>query len=1234
MTSPDLSNEASLRKGDLIPDHALTGREPDEFKHTEIAERVAELVTTADPPLNVALFGPWGSGKSSFATLLKRALSSREMKTVVIVYDAWKYSGDALQRTFIAETASQLGIDDAYFTSQLAQSVEKAQIDYKQSSKDQRNAHLWWVWRLVIPVVVAVVAVGIAGIGLVSYLANKSISRELLSHAWLIGGPLLVALVVAVLKPLADTAMLKSTEGPPSEEGFEKRFKDLLAKAVRDNSYTRFIFFIDELDRVAPRDVVKTLGVIKNFLGQKNAVFVVAADKQVLERAFTKLPQATPTNEDEPYYSSASEFLDKIFQHQLTLPPLRGPSLFRFAHDLVADRSGGVWAELKEAQPDAALLDSVLYVLIPSHVRSPRRVKVLLNNFATNARIGQARGIDWIAKSREIAKLTVLQTEFPLLAADLDIEPRLPKLILNSSGYVLSDRTQRLLARHAVGPADSPTPPAGEGLAPGPDETAVSAVATPTTLAGSAEEGTLVGQTDTLLVPAADKPKLVGVQREDLRRYLTRTEQIPDPSRQLLFLEPGGAAEGLADPELGELLEAEAIDNPQAVVDAARGRAKDEQQAIVRVLAGMSEQAYAEERSNIVTALLDVVRLLDLDLGPTLGAASSAVGAFARTQGLQERQLVGALRVGIAAARVRGDRTLRDTVLNDDRLFTDEDRVRALAMLLDDLPPKAVERTHEAVGEFLDKTSDVLTEPLKGVSPEAASALVKATRAPLQAIVKAAALEDAQALMADLFGALDDRVTDAAEARIELMWNLEGAETDATYESIAAHAEAALAAVGAQQSTNSVGLKALGLAPASDWELWLPWLDASAPPYDAQRQMAEVALIRVVGLLPQANEDELNIALALAPKAAAVARLTDDDITSPLTTTIQGALHTLAWWVGGGDFLRQEKIHAIIREVGDAVGPSAVSTWADIRYADLVRGIGNAGMTAIVYQAVANWPSGLKTEHLRDLATRLAAAPLSGDETTDIELMAARTQLWIEALALGEDVNAAPYAITLGQISAATRPATDRAREIFRAWLLRARLSSDDLLKVISALDRPPAPLEADTLREWFEALGSSVKRTEFLTFLAEAGGQPLGWMRAAVSPTPPDYAEEVVAHSIASSAMKAPRAEERRAAVDTLLALNPSSAASQAVVGDLIIWLLERKQKVDFDIALAALGALGSKHGMGRKIGDAFRKASESLDKKIPGRDRARFEQARIVLGQSYFDGPKRKGLKGIFGR
>ena len=174
------------------------------------------------------------------------------------------------------------------------------------------------------------------------------------------------------------------------------------------------LFFIDELDRCPQAQVVETLAAIRNYFEAPNCIFVVAADRQVLERAFRALPYPNPGDGENPYYGSASEFFDKIFQYQIPLPPLRGDTLLRLANDLVAEKSNGIWADLRQA--DGGLpLRQVLFALIPSHVRSPRRVKVLLNAFATNVRIAAARGLPWLPRAREIAKLTALQTRVPTI---------------------------------------------------------------------------------------------------------------------------------------------------------------------------------------------------------------------------------------------------------------------------------------------------------------------------------------------------------------------------------------------------------------------------------------------------------------------------------------------------------------------------------------------------------------------------------------------------------------------------------------------------------------------------------------------------------------------------------------------------------------------------------------------------------------------------------------------------
>lgn len=67
-----------LTLADLIPDEPLSrtsgGRIPssmDTLNHGATARRVAELVATSKGHLNFALFGPWGSGKSSYYGLVE-----------------------------------------------------------------------------------------------------------------------------------------------------------------------------------------------------------------------------------------------------------------------------------------------------------------------------------------------------------------------------------------------------------------------------------------------------------------------------------------------------------------------------------------------------------------------------------------------------------------------------------------------------------------------------------------------------------------------------------------------------------------------------------------------------------------------------------------------------------------------------------------------------------------------------------------------------------------------------------------------------------------------------------------------------------------------------------------------------------------------------------------------------------------------------------------------------------
>ena len=85
----------------LVNDRELGPTDLDRFRHEDIVEQLADLTTQVTTPANVALYGPWGSGKSSIASHFEAELTRRKADVRYARYDAFKYAQLPLQRHFI-----------------------------------------------------------------------------------------------------------------------------------------------------------------------------------------------------------------------------------------------------------------------------------------------------------------------------------------------------------------------------------------------------------------------------------------------------------------------------------------------------------------------------------------------------------------------------------------------------------------------------------------------------------------------------------------------------------------------------------------------------------------------------------------------------------------------------------------------------------------------------------------------------------------------------------------------------------------------------------------------------------------------------------------------------------------------------------------------------------------------------------------------------------------------------
>ena len=806
---------------DLIPDRALRAGDPDEFDYAPLASRVAELCNVAETPVNIALFSPWGSGKSSFYSLIERRLAALGGHSRLIHYDAWRYGGDGLRRNFIAHAARELHLphDDPHysdFNRGLYENQRRVSLTLPGLWSALRNARLWPL----IALAVLLAAVG-ALLGVDSVLIGALISTFLL-----------------LITALVDTGKVEIEQSKPSEdEEFFSRFTRLVdwatdesvpvrgarvraaerwdrfrqtvseqtglyrlllwwseeveARPYRLPKPKRLVFFIDELDRCSRGDIVKTLKALRTFLDADRCAFIVAADRRVIEQALGEVEQSTPSETEAPYYSSAGAYLDKIFQHQLALPPLRGSRLTSFAGELVEKQiarskdGAGFWRELQEAG-DGEILDDALYALIPSHVRSPRRVKVLLNNFVVAAKLAEARGVYVPVRAPEVAKLVALRTEFPVFAAALFREPRLASYWTKAA--VPPDHRLEQVEKLMAEIDNSPGPAAYiDGL----DQTG-----------------------------SATPEELAARHFEELRRYLERTADTDDPGRDLLYLEAPGKIYNL-DPEFGERLERDAPDVPLEVLDLLCEQDEQTKRSAARLLSDMVQTLRGPERSRVMTVLMGLAEQID-PLGATAWYLAKALKTYRRAKELDADHLVGALRIALDEAPTpTPERELVTRLFADPRLLETPARIESVAKMAERLSDAEIEQLWTAIAGVVVGTPSVLVAPLESLDEKTALALINSDQ--IWGAIRAAEADPAAENIAEIYDQLQ-RAGLAEASKPELAFQIQGhlldCDSGIAYLVVNRYADQVFEGQKDDQRVNARVLRAWRQAPAKDWEEW------------------------------------------------------------------------------------------------------------------------------------------------------------------------------------------------------------------------------------------------------------------------------------------------------------------------------------------------------------------------------------------------------------------------------
>ncbi|MFZ2538128.1 MAG: P-loop NTPase fold protein [Oscillospiraceae bacterium] len=429
----------------FIKDNALKEKKEDFFDYTDYSDVLRRLLSSQDPPFNVALVGKWGLGKSSLINLVredfKQNIKDGEYKFITI--NAWKYEKEALRNIFLIKsyeglTGRKAEIDKNKFFSKIYSYNVK--LTKKDDGKTGWKKFISDFCSVFVPLLWALLKAAVAA--LLLFIAFKATQftglfppekfNDLFVFFVTFGITTLSTIAQDVVKAIANKPFDGVQIKVPitSTEEYEHK---LDAQLKQRPKLKKFICIIDDLDRLNTPKMVEALDAIKGFVDFPKCIFIVPFDEEIIKTALSKSKKCNPSDGYDMVESDL--ILDKLFQFRLYLPPILNKDRVPYALEICNQVSG--LTELCNVNTPSFFKNNIIQILIHYYVTTPRQIKKIINTFSTNIQLINARcgGILKVELTddviKEIAKLAVLQADYNEFYIELFEHPSLLKNIIN-----------------------------------------------------------------------------------------------------------------------------------------------------------------------------------------------------------------------------------------------------------------------------------------------------------------------------------------------------------------------------------------------------------------------------------------------------------------------------------------------------------------------------------------------------------------------------------------------------------------------------------------------------------------------------------------------------------------------------------------------------------------------------------------------------------------------------------
>ena len=400
MNNNDTQNNKTVAKYKLIPDEPVGGTKVG--PHAPLAESISKQIKADENGNNpnncIALYGKWGSGKSSVVRML-----AKELDAELIEFDMWNYSGDMLRRSFLGKLIERIDIakekyNPETFSKDTKDGIELSKIisgkyqsiTTKKSNEDHNTIIIktifvslilsWLFVSNIFPKILSdyngifsfIITDFIVSFQLETLITNLSFLPIkflfLIDFSFTAGIFYVILINTDILRNIVFFKTSINTESnitkttsiqtqDMTENDFEKIY-EIILKSVEDRSKT-YLICIDNIDRMGVEHASSILDDLNVFLTEsrkrKNIYLIVPVDDDALSNAVeshSSNNNSTNNNNSILDNNSSSTFIQKLF-----------PISFRLTDMINFEWREFLIGKLKEAGIEGnILLDEIVYV--------------------------------------------------------------------------------------------------------------------------------------------------------------------------------------------------------------------------------------------------------------------------------------------------------------------------------------------------------------------------------------------------------------------------------------------------------------------------------------------------------------------------------------------------------------------------------------------------------------------------------------------------------------------------------------------------------------------------------------------------------------------------------------------------------------------------------------------------------------------------------------------------------